>query len=134
MNIDEMKKSKYLKRADVGQGKLLTIREIKKENVALESKPRDDQFVLYFNEEEKGMVLKWTNIQLIAKALGTKETSEWVGKQIVLYDDPNVTFGTEIVGGIRCRPPKAAHSATTTGTQPPAAAKSPSPFDDEIPF
>lgn len=130
MNIDEMKKSRYLKRADVGAGKLLTIREIKKENVALESKPRDDQFVIYFNEEEKGMVLKWTNIQLIARALGTKETSEWAGKQIVLYDDPNVTFGTEIVGGIRCRGPVTGSTANTA----PSTARMVSAFDDDIPF
>lgn len=126
MNIEGMKKSKYLKKEDVGTGKLLTIRGIGKENVAGENKPRDEQYVLYFSEEAKGMVLKWTNMQLIAKALGTKETSEWTGKQIVLYDDPNVTFGTEIVGGIRCRGPKPAQPADQTAKK--------TEFDDDLPF
>ncbi|GAF83248.1 unnamed protein product, partial [marine sediment metagenome] len=32
------------------------------------------------------------------------ETEEWIGKQIVLWADPTVSFGGKLVGGVRVRP------------------------------
>ncbi len=124
MRIGEMKESKYLKKEDVGNGKLFTIREIQKKNVAMDNQEPDEKFVLYFEEVPKGMVLNWTNIQLIAKAIGSEETNDWLGKKIVLYEDPNVSFGGSLVGGIRCRAPR-----QETAANPIVA-----PFDDDIPF
>ena len=103
MNINEMKESKYLKKEDVGAGTLFTIKEIKHENVALETQPEELKYVMYFHEATKGIVMNWTNLQLAAKALGSENTDDWMGKQIVLYEDPNVSFGGKLVGGIRIR-------------------------------
>ena len=36
------------------------------------------------------MILNSTNAQLIARAVGSEETEDWPGKQIVLFNDPNV--------------------------------------------
>ncbi len=52
------------------------------------------------------MVLNNTNAQIIAMILKSEETDDWIGKQIVLYDDPNVSFGGKLVGGIRVRAPR----------------------------
>lgn len=127
MRIGEMKESKFLKKEEVGRGVLLTIREIHKENVAGENQAPDEKFIIYFNEAKKGMVLNWTNIQLIAQAIGSEETDDWIGKQIVLYEDPNVSFGGKLTGGIRCRAPKQAVSEQK-------AAPTVAPFDDDFPF
>lgn len=127
MRIGEMKESKYLKKEEVGKGKLFTIKELKKENVAGDNQETDEKFVLYFYEAQKGMVLNWTNIQLIAQAVGSDETDGWPGKKIVLYEDPNVSFGGKLVGGIRVRAPRQAEP-------PQAVAPTPPPFDDDIPF
>ena len=127
MRIGEMKESKYLKKEDVGQGKLVTIAELGQVNVAMEDQPPEMKWVIHFNEFSKGMVLNWTNIQLIAKALGTEETDEWKGKKIVIYEDDNVSFGGKLVGGIRCR-------AVRQSAPQPAQAPVPEGFDDPIPF
>ena len=140
MRIGELKDSKYLKKEDVGTGKLLTVKELKQENVAGDNQPEEIKAVLYFNEVAKGMVMNWTNLQLAAKACGSEETDEWTGKQVVLYEDPNVSFGGKLVGGIRIRAPKQntgqkentqAISAQTTTID---ERNPPDDFDDSIPF
>lgn len=111
MKIGQMKTSKYLKKEDVGNGKLVTIAKIDQQDVSLENEPTEMKYVMYFREnivdgENKGMVLNWTNIQLCARACGSEETDDWIGKQIVLFDDPNVSFGGKLTGGIRIRAPQ----------------------------
>ena len=103
MRIGEMKESKYLKKEDVGQGKLVTIKSLEQVNVAMEDQPEEIKWVIHFQEFPKGMVLNWTNIQLIAKATGSEETDTWTGKKVVVYEDPNVSFGGKLTGGIRIR-------------------------------
>lgn len=127
MRIGEMKQSKYIKKEDVGQGKLVTIADLQEQNVAMEDQPPELKWVMHFHEFQKGMVLNWTNVQLIAKALGTEETDEWKGKKIVLFEDANVSFGGKLTGGIRVR---AARLKPDTQTEEP---KKPD-FDDDIPF
>lgn len=126
MRIGEMKESKFLKKEDVGQGMLVTIARLEQQNVAMEDQPPENKWIMYFHETDKGVVLNWTNIQLVAKALGSEETNDWIGKKIVLYEDPNVSFGGKLVGGIRVRAMR-----TQAASEPPKAAPA---FDDEIPF
>lgn len=123
-NINSMKSSKFLKRDDVGRGTLATIQIVREENVAKEGAPEELKWCAHFDELEKPMVLNWTNLQLIARVAGDEDSDNWKGVKVVLYDDPNVSFGTKIVGGIRIRAPK-------VGAVP---AKQEEPDDDEIPF
>ena len=55
---------------------------------------------LQFVGENKTLICNKTNAQLIASQHGP-ETDHWIGKQITLYCDPTVSFGGNIVGGIR---------------------------------
>ena len=126
MKIDTMRESKYLKKEDVGAGKLVTISRLEQQNVAMEDQPAEMKWTMYFKEEDKGMVLNWTNIQLTAKATGSDDTDDWVGKQIVLYEDPNVSFGGKLVGGIRIRAPRKGPAVSEM--------KPEQEFEDEIPF
>jgi len=118
-NIHDMKASKFLKKEDVGRGVLVTIQEIRQINVAQEGAPEELKWCATFKEEEKPLVLNSTNNALIASIVGSEETDDWGGHQVVLYNDPTVMFKSEIKGGIRIRAPK--------GT---AAAKK----DDDLPF
>jgi hypothetical protein len=78
------------------------------------------------------MVLNSTNIQLMAKACGSDDTDDWIGKQIIVYVDENVSFGGELVGGLRIRKHKqAAPVAPKAGPRP--ASVHPA-FDDETPL
>lgn len=106
MKATSMIPSKFLKKEDVEPPVLVTIRSFKEENVALENKTEEFKWVMYFDELKKPLVLNSTNIQLTVHALNSNETEEWVGKKIVLYNDPNVSFGGKITGGIRIRAPK----------------------------
>lgn len=139
-NINSMKESKFLKRTDVGAGKLLTINGCHQENVAMQGEPPEMKWILTFAEEKKGMVLNTTNQELIARALGSDETDDWLSRKIVVYDDPNVSMGGRLVGGIRCRAPKTQAGAQAPAAAQPSATRNPPPAaaasegDDSLPF
>ena len=111
MKVSTMTSSKYLKQDDVAEGKLVTIAGFKRENVAQEGEPPEYKYIMGFEELEKPLVLNSTNIQLAERAMGSDETDEWIGKKLVLYVDPNVSYGGKIVGGIRVRAPKSSKAA-----------------------
>jgi hypothetical protein len=105
-NINEIKTSRFLKKEDVdneGLGFIVTITSSKQENIAKEGAEEEIKWCLHLQEFAKPMVLNSTNAQIIAKALASDEMDDWRGKQIVLYHDPNVSFGGELKGGIRAR-------------------------------
>jgi len=133
----EMRESKFLKQGDVGQGALLTITGCEPHNVAKEGAEPEMKWCLTFAESEKPLVLNSTNIQLCERIFGSDDTDNWVGKKVVLYTDPNISFQGKVVGGIRVRAPKTAKASTAT----PVAVKAtplPAPVeeltDDDIPF
>ena len=106
MHIGMLKQSRFLTRADVGAGVLVTIKEIYQDNTAKEGAPEELKWVMSFHELDKPMVLNSTNGQIIAQIVGSEETNDWAGHKVVLYDDPNVSFGGKLVGGIRTRAPR----------------------------
>lgn len=127
MHVSALKESKFLKRTDVGTGALATIRSLSQENVAKEGAEPELKYVLHFEEFEKPLVLNSTNAQIIAQITKQEDTDDWTGHKVVLYDDPNVSFGGKLVGGIRIRAPKqAAKPAKPVFTAPTE--------DDEPPF
>lgn len=135
-NISEMRESKFLKQTDVGAGSLMTIESCEQHNVAKEGAEPELKWCLSFLEAEKPLVLNSTNIQLCARICGSDNTDDWIGKKVVLYTDPNVSFGGKIVGGIRVRAPKAKVAAPAKAAPPP-----PQPVDevdvltdDDVPF
>lgn len=104
-HISQLKESKFLTKADVGTGVLLTIKDCHEENVALPSAPPEMKWCLTFNEADKPMVLNSTNAQIIAAVTGSENTDDWTGHKIVLYNDPNISFQGKLTGGIRARAP-----------------------------
>lgn len=124
MKTSQMTSSKYLKQDDIGDGKLVTIAGFKKENVGQEGEPAEHKWTVTFEELDKPLVLNATNIQLAEKACGSDDTDDWIGQKIVLYVDPNVSYGGKLVGGIRIRAPK-------TKAKPAPARDE---IDNDIPF
>ena len=108
MNLSDIKKSRFLKKEDVTPAVLVTIREITKENVAIEGAEEDFKVCIHFNELDKPMVLNQTNGNMIAAITGQNENIEhtWIGATIVLYNDPSIMFAGKPTGGIRVRAPK----------------------------
>jgi hypothetical protein len=76
------------------------------ENVALESQPEKFEWVMRFQGVEKGMIMKKTNLNLMALATGQRNSDFWPGCDITLYMDPTVQFKGEMVGGVRIMVPQ----------------------------
>ena len=109
MNLkDDVCSSKFLRKEDVGDGILVTIRKVTKQNVAMEGQEPEHKVCLYFEEVGKPMAINSTNGHIIAKGTGHEDDIEnkWLGARIILYNDPNISYGGKLVGGIRVRMPK----------------------------
>lgn len=139
--LHEMMESKFLKKEEVEPAVLATIARISKANVAKEGADPEYKWTMAFEELDKPMVLNSTNLQMIAVICGSEDSDDWVGQKVVLYNDPNVSFGGKITGGIRVRKPKnqAARTATAKAEelakQQQAKEKAPlADLDDDIPF
>lgn len=102
--VSEMMESKYLKKEDVGEnGTIVTVSGFERVNVAMEDQPPEHKWVMRFKEFDKPMVLNSTNIQLCEKIFGSDNTDDWMGNKLIVYSDPNISFGGKLVGGIRVR-------------------------------
>lgn len=124
MKIDDLIPSKYLKQSDVPEDMLVTVKELKKQNVARDDEDPEYKYIVFFEEFSKGMVLNSTNIKRMGKALGN-DTDDWIGGKVVLYVDPDVEYGGNVVGGLRVRAKKG----------PAAAAKKAAGVDEgDVPF
>ena len=96
----------------------------------MDGKPAEYKWLAFYQEFEKPMVLNSTNIQLMSKACGSDDTDDWIGKQVIVFVDENVSFGGELVGGLRIRKhkqaapvaPRAAPRVTSDTAAKPAAA------------
>ncbi len=121
MHISKMKQSRYLKTADVDDDVLVTIDRVELEKIDHDSD--EEKYVLYMQEFDKGLVLNWTNIQLLAKATGNEDSDSWAGHQVILFHDETVMFRGNVVGGIRVRAVKKKPAVVTEANDP----------DDRIP-
>ncbi len=104
-HMSEMFPSNYLKEFDVGDGQLWTVKSITHEEVG-RGENAEMRWVMRFEETPKRLALNKTNAKKAAKVFGSENTEDWVGKQIVLYWDPEVVYGGDEVGGVRLRAPK----------------------------
>jgi hypothetical protein len=120
--------SNYLKKDDVGEdGVILTIKGFKQETLKTDQGD-ETKVVMYFMEEGyKPMVLNTTNATILGKITGCQTAGEARGKQVVVYDDPTVSFGGKNTGGLRLKKVQGAPSA-------PKQAAKPDPFAEEAPF
>ena len=124
-NVNDLKQSRFLTRKDFERPVLMTIAGYEEVNIARGGNEPDMQWILHFKESEKPFILKPTNGQLIEAITGSKEFDDWIGKKIVLYIEPSVSYGGEVTGGVRCRAPQGQAANVNTQIEP---------NDDDIPF
>ena len=118
MRVSELKNSRFLTQDDCEPAIVVTISHVERQNVAPPDAEPDDKYCLHFKDEDvKAHVLNVTNGKMIEKLLGSDDSDNWIGKQIVLYRDDSVQFAGNFVGGIRVR-----------------AYEAPSDLDQDIPF
>ena len=101
--ISEMTQSKYLKQSDIDEEVIVTIAKIGQGNLSKEGDAPDMKWMVRLVEFDKPMVINTTNIKRLAKACGSDDTDDWIGKKVTLYVDHDVEFAGNIVGGLRFR-------------------------------
>lgn len=105
-NVDDLKQSRFLSKKDVAKPILVTIKGYEQVNVARQNAEPDMRYVLHFREDYKPMTLTPTRGSQIKAITGSKEFDDWIGHKIVLYIEETVEYGSEAIGGIRCRAPR----------------------------
>ena len=133
-NVNELMPSKYLKEHDVTPPKIVTIKGLKQENLARDDQPKKLRWTMLFEEVEKPLVLNKTNLKRCAKACGSEETDDWIGKKIKVYFDEEVMFGDEQTGGIRITSAKARRVEEDDDPVTVPKGKHVDQLDDDIPF
>ncbi len=123
--VSEMIVSKFLRKEDFDEDMVATVRGVKLEDVGNQGEQR---WVLYFREMQKGMVLNVTTIRVLEGAYGD-DSDGWIGKRVMIYVDPNVSFQGRVIGGLRLRAPK-----KTAAAPAPTPAAHADEFSDDIPF
>lgn len=97
------KESKYLTKDEVGEvGKNLTINNLTREEMDTDNNKSEVKTVLHFTEG-KPMVLNQTNKELLKVVLKANTVGDLMGKTVNVFNDPTVSFGGRVTGGLRIR-------------------------------
>lgn len=97
----------FINEGDLDGGNIIaTIKSVALESVTSPTGKTDDMHILRFAESHiKPMILSAKqNFKNIESATGTPHVEKWTGKQIEIYYDPKVKFGSQVVGGVRIKP------------------------------
>ncbi len=85
-----------------GRDLILTIKNVREEQVIGADGKKDDCVVCYFYENVKPMILNSTNMKMIAKLYKTNFIEEWIGKKIQVGVEQVRAFG-DIVDALRVK-------------------------------
>lgn len=143
--VKDLRNSKYVAKDDVGlDGVLVTITGCKKENVALDTEAPDIKWTVLFDGVDiegkpiKPLVCNLTNGVAIEAIVGSGNSDDWVGHQIVLYNDPAIQYRGKVTGGIRVRKhsvdPGRQIPTTPVEDGPPVASEADMASHKEIPY
>lgn len=86
-----------------GKDLILTITELKDEEVTDPNGKKSTCFVAHFKEKQKPMILNRTNCKTIQKIYKTPYTELWVGKQIQVYAKEGISAFGSVTDGLRIR-------------------------------
>ena len=112
--------SRYFKAADLETEKKLRIKSVTEEQVG---ERKEQKLVVWFTNDEHGLVLNKTNNRTIRGAFGD-ECSGWAGKIVVLFPTMDDFRGKMVpVLRVRIPPPKQATAGNGQATAPSAKPK-----------
>lgn len=86
-----------------GEEKTVTIASITTSEVIGDGGKKSTKPIIKFAEQVKPLIANTVNFKRMTKLFGSKYIEDWIGKQIILYGDPSVKFGSETVGGVRVK-------------------------------
>ena len=94
--------SNYLSKEDVDPPILVEIAYMTSDVVEADGKS-DQKAVLHFTGDVKPLILNHTNKETLKAVTGAQTAGQVKGKQIILFNDPTVSFGKKLTGGVRMR-------------------------------
>jgi len=101
INFNDVLASKWMSATDLPpQGVDLIIRSFSMEQVGDEL---EDKVALHFHGSYKPLLLNRTNLRILQSIHGTSENC--INKAICVYNDPSISFGGRLTGGVRLRMP-----------------------------
>jgi len=87
-------------------GQFLSKVDVNPKTIAAPNKPPKPKLVLFFDGSEKGLIMNMSHGDFLAEATGNDDPEEWIGYEVELFVDDNVTYGGKRIGGIRLRAPQ----------------------------
>jgi hypothetical protein len=139
--VSSVYKSTYLRAADVEEPITVTIKSAAIEELG---EDKEEKIVVYFEEQDRGLVLNRTNADYLSMICKSDDTDDWKGTKVGLCVQP-VSFKGKLVDSIRVAKPQhlkaaddMARKTTTKAAKAPkkqkaAAATADDDLDDEIP-
>ena len=92
---------------------IVTISNLSQEKVTGQQGRKEDCFVVYFKEFDKGMILNRTNARAIEKVQGSGLVEDWIGVQVTLYVEKGVKAFGDVVDALRIRDKKPTRQTMT---------------------
>jgi len=86
-----------------GEEKTVTITAIDTAEVMGDGGLRSQKPIMRFREPVKPLIVNTTNFKTMQRLFLSKYIEDWTGKRVILYGDPDVRFGKEVVGGVRVK-------------------------------
>ena len=116
--------SRYFKAADMPTEKKLRIKDVTEEEIGI-GKDKERKLVVWFTNDERGLVLNLTNNRVLRGAFGD-DTAGWAGKIIVIFPTMAEFRGTmKPALRVRIPPPKQAAGNGQQVADAPVKAKQP---------
>jgi len=92
---------------------VVQVSKLSQEKVTGQQGRKEDCFVVYFKEFDKGMILNRTNARAIEKVAGSGLVEDWVGVQVTLYVEKGVKAFGDVVDALRIRDKKPTRQTMT---------------------
>jgi hypothetical protein len=92
---------------------IVTVNHLAQEKVTGQQGRKEDCFVVYFREFDKGMILNRTNARAIEKVSGSGLIENWIGTQVTLYVEKGVKAFGDVVDALRIRDKKPSRQKMT---------------------
>ena len=101
LDVAVPRETTYLTKEEAGKGTVARIKQFERHELEGEH-GTEHKTVLTFSDLAKGLVLNQTNKEALREYFGPL-IKDCINQWVVLYNDPNVSFGGKRVGGIRLR-------------------------------
>ena len=97
--------AQFLKKDDIiPGGQVVTIAKFEMTDIEDRDGGLKQKVCVHFEGVDKPLVLNSTNANALKLFTGAEMPLDAIGKKIEMYVDPSVSFGGQIMGGIRFRP------------------------------